>query len=726
MDGVPCWFSLFDLGLPMESGLLLPQGYTHDTSWESNFLYVLFEAFGLERCEHMRWNFSPKRPSLFGSGRSLLRYSRAVGPVWVLCMMVLGSLLWIGCSDTDRQCDADNPCDNPLVCVGGKCERKRCSVDEDCSIQEVCSPSTGRCERRTGPTWDCRTDRECRPGEICEGGLCRLQNSENTGGEVVVPERDPNACVPTCREGFKCDKGTCVAIATDPPCKFDTDCKDGRTCNIAVDLCQLPCQSDAGCSDGRTCKGGYCQLGGEPECDANKPCTSPKTCVNGACVEPECSGEKPCPSPNVCTNNKCVEPECHSSKPCTSPKVCTNNKCEDPPEDCSGAKPCSGDKKCFRGKCVSPDYCEQDSDCTQVVKCVKNQCGFCSQNSDCFDFQACENSKCVTKLKQIGEACKASAECVQGAICAGDGGGNTACRKPCDPFASPTGCDPSDGCGLLGTTTTGACFPKKGASALKVGDDCTGANQGKCEVDLTCVNQGNGTALCMQYCNQNKPNCPSNGKCLSVGQDPVGVCEIKGGSGTGNVKPGQACNSNADCQTGAACVTAGGGTHAVNICQALCNPQAPSCPRAAPCIGTSQPGVGVCQPACSAASDCASGLCLGSSGAGTCTTGCDPYQAVCTQGQTCDVVPAPNGGLKGVCGPENTQGQSIGGTCFAGAFSCRTGLVCITLIRNSQGNLVGKCGLPCLPGSTQCPAGTRCQASTNTLEGGGTLTGCIP
>ncbi len=655
-----------------------------------------------------------------GSFSGVYRYIRWVGLVLLGGFLFAGFFFFPSCSEPPK-CDKDRPCSGTLVCLNGKCERKRCSLDEECAPSDICDKVISRCKRRPGPTWECRTDSECRQGEICEGGLCRIRGSEPRQ-EVTTPDRDPNACVPTCRQGFKCDKGLCVELAKDPPCKFNSDCKDDRKCNIAVDLCQFPCTTDVVCKGGRKCVSGFCQFTTEPECSDKKPCTAPKQCLQGKCVEPECHAQKPCSAPKICKSNKCIEPECHDKKPCPSPKVCRNNKCEAPPNKCDGATPCTAsDRKCFRGQCQPKDYCEKDTDCNNQ-KCYKNACGACQQTSDCQSFEACQQGKCVTVEKKIGEACKASAECVKNATCAGDRSGKQACRKICKPLDANPGCDPGTGCALLGKTFSGGCFPVI-PNGLQEGADCTGVNKNKCAIELTCVGQGNNSSLCMRYCNQNQASCPNQGKCLSIGSDPVGVCEIKGGSG--NVKPGQACKNNAECTKGAACVAAGGGIHKIDICMTLCNPTSPSCPNAASCVGTSNPSVGVCQPSCRKKADCASGLCLGGAGAGTCTTGCDPYQAVCSSGQTCDVVPDPSGALKGVCGPASRSGLATNGVCLVGAFACKVGLICIALIRNSAGNLVGRCGIPCQPGSTNCPRGTFCKRSTSNLVGGKALFGCI-
>jgi glycosidase len=70
---------------------------------------------------------------------------------------------------------------------------------------------------------------------------------------------------------------------------------------------------------------------GEPECDVDRPCTSPFVCVQGLC-RPECEIDDDCGRDRVCSDFVCFERECEDSSGCDRyDEVCGEGLCEDNP-----------------------------------------------------------------------------------------------------------------------------------------------------------------------------------------------------------------------------------------------------------------------------------------------------------------------------------------------------------------------------------------------------------
>jgi hypothetical protein len=255
----------------------------------------------------------------------------------------------------------------------------------------------------------------------------------------------------------------------------------------------------------------------------------------------------------------------------------------------------------------------------------------------------------------------------------GDGSGKQYCRTKCDPSAT-AGCPSGEGCALLSDNKSGACVKKRGAGALTEGQACN-PNQVQCEVDLVCVNDG-GSNICMRLCNINQQNCASGKKCISVGIDPIGVCEAGGSSGGGENSP---CTSKAQCQSGMFCLRLPAGN-------------------------------------------------------GICTPSCDPANPVCSGGKVCDlIVDYQNQNVQaGVCGPQ-IAGLGEGKLCNYNYHKtgscppnqpqclCRSDLFCILNLQNPSSGL---CARPCNPTTKNCPAGQQCIA-TPLKYNGATFWGCI-
>ncbi len=619
----------------------------------------------------------------------------------IIALGAILSVVWLfsGCSKGESpQCDRKSGCPNGLLCIDGRCQKKRCSVDEHCGFNEYCDKFTGTCKRKSRPSWRCRTDSDCRIGEICFNGVCRLdypdggETSEGTDSkrEEVAEEAEKSregTCSPPCGDGAVCIGGKCVQ--PDPKCKFDTDCKSPQKCNLLVDRCQQPCGGRGDCPREKVCRDSFCQL--PKACKGDSDCGGDEFCAWGFCYPSYCSEDSQCPPAYACTggkcargggckadgdcrtgercvNGRCAAPECSASKPCGGGKSCVDGKCVDTGQKCGIGKDCPSGLKCWRGKCVSPDYCEQDYDCTGTYRCISNRCGFCRSNSDCYQFQKCQNSKCVTAQKNFGEECLDTSQCVSNAVCLSDTGGKKLCRQKCDPIAANPGCPAGYGCALLSDKRSGACLPMGGGGGI--GSPCSSQASGSCRIDLVCVKDSNGS-FCMKLCDRRNPNCPNGGRCLSLGIDPVGVCEINGGGGGSGGKKGE-----------------------------------------------DQP--------CQRQSECKSGLyCLGIGSSGYCTPGCDPYNPSCRAGKVCDLI-VDYSGLKlsgAVCGPFIAGSAGEGQLCrYRGsASSCSSNLFCFPNLKNPG---TGLCARPCDPRTKICPPGKQCIPSPIIYKGTN-LWGCI-
>lgn len=602
--------------------------------------------------------------------------------VGLFIMAGLVLLLSWACENTDQpKCSESKSCPSGLVCVNGLCEKKRCNIDEQCDFNEYCDTRTRECRRKSGPAWTCQSSADCRTGESCVSGFCRIANSEPTPIPDTPPpvDVDPNVCSPACQADETCEKGTCMKLPEDPACKLDQDCPTGLFCNFGVDRCQKKCQSNADCPEKRICKEQFCQYGTASGCSASQPCPSGKTCQNGACVDaPECGPQKACPTGKVCKDGKCIDepkPECDAQTPCPTGKTCQGGKCVERGQSCGPGTSCPTGQKCWKSQCVSEDYCEQASDCQTNEKCFRNLCNACAQDSDCPTHMSCVQSTCQFVKKQPGEECVASTQCISTAVCMGDGSGTQYCRTRCTPGASNTGCAANEGCVLLSDKVSGACLPKKGAGALTAGQTCN-PNNVQCEVDLICVNTGNSN-VCMALCNIQQQNCASGAKCVSLGIDPIGGCEASGSTGGGGEN--SPCTSQSQCQSGLKCLRL-------------------------------------------------------SSGQGVCTPTCSPSNTSCSAGKVCDLIMDYAGKdlQEAVCGPLISgvgEGQlcnynyHISGSCPPNQPNClcRSDLFCFL---NQQNPSAGLCARPCDPVTKRCPAGKTCLISPLTYKGQN-LYGCI-
>jgi len=222
----------------------------------------------------------------------------------------------VGCVD-DSDCPEQTPACDPddRVCV--------CTGDEDCAIADECR--VGRCDARkcvvenvdpatpvgVQTAGDCKR-RECNgggavvfadddgdapvdPGEPCIYPVCQ-------NGEVVqaprAPGTDCGSAATECSGGDTCDgSGACqpnhVSSGTVLRAETAGDCRR-RTCDGAGNAVETPisavCNDDAFCNGTETCSsGGVCESSGDPCVGTTKP-----YCVGSACqacsMNSQCDG----------------------------------------------------------------------------------------------------------------------------------------------------------------------------------------------------------------------------------------------------------------------------------------------------------------------------------------------------------------------------------------------------------------------------------------------------
>lgn len=269
---------------------------------------------------------------------------------------------------------------------------------------------------------------------------------------------------------------------------------------------QPECTVDSECSDGKVCgPAGKCV----DQCKADADCTSPRTCVSGACKLP---------------TGLCV-----TSADCTSGDVCgLGNTCS---KACTTAANCGANEACIGGACtsLSAGLCALNSDCPSGESCVQGRCAAgCSMNVDCTSPRTCQSGSCLLPTGK----CVVATDCAMGEVC-GVGG---ACTTACTTAAQ---CDANEACigGACTSLASGAC---------RFNSECPSPQacvQGRCsEACVTSRDCPFGTECQMSFCAPQPPECLDATDCTAMETcSPQGDCV-------------RACTSVSDCAaTGEAC-----------------------------------------------------------------------------------------------------------------------------------------------------------------------------
>ncbi len=245
-----------------------------------------------------------------------------------------------------------------------------CSVQSDCTGEQICDTDAGQCVEPCQGHGDCSPLRcdaqsgrcvECVTGADCTEGICDIEGTNrcveclgdaDCGGEICHPtEQACVECVTSgdCSDGV-CSDGQCVG------CVDDNDCFGSTECDQSTNLC-------VGCANDGDCPDGYCLVTeaqcvgcinndhcGDWFCDMAtnvcRACVTDAHCPGQICHSAnycqDCEVDAHCPGTQICTNQlECVE--CENNSHCPTGEICgVDNTCAE----------CHIDAHCSSGNCV--------------------------------------------------------------------------------------------------------------------------------------------------------------------------------------------------------------------------------------------------------------------------------------------------------------------------------------------------------------------------------------
>ncbi len=312
------------------------------------------------------------------------------------------------------------------------------------------------------------------------------------------------------------------------------------------------------------------------------------------------------------------------------------------------------------------DACRLNSDCEAPLLCEEGLClPECRQDRDCASDRVCRDQRCEIPLPEEG-VCSAIEDCPEAQTCIGGVCAAITLNTLDAGF-------PSDG-GPVSAPDSGVVVgPDGGVSGLPYGAVCTGASQ--CLSGLCLGPTGAPSGRCTKPCVGNT-DCTYPDTCSDV----PGAGKLCGSNQVGAPAGAPCPGGNAECASGV-CVQP---SPTQSFCSQQCAPL-PTCPAGLTCapVPDGQGGAStLCVPGgmgtgfggvCSAASECATNLCIGvpSTGRGVCTSPCDSIP--CPGGYACTGLDNGQGGTIQVCAPVGAAGAGYGESC-TGASSCQTGL----------------------------------------------------
>ena len=394
-------------------------------------------------------------------------------------------------------CNTSDDCEECHNCVNGICVNRcpdgtcvddvcvKCTTDEDCTCNQICTPSGCQCEPGKilidDCCYDCISDSDCDACEICQDGNC-------------VP-KCPGACEDgECKECVS--SSDCIGRSDGRECCVNDECEccpdkyydpvSGQCEPLPICLKDSECPPCQRCVSGNCvpveCPDGYVNIGLSDnccvrECDCDNPsCPQDFACVPydvDTCLCSECTGncidDADCGVGCYCENGKCVPNPCFgpcsTSLDCAFGCGCKDGECfpcdrlDCQTDECEQVDGC----KCFGSNCIQ-DPCEapcvNGTDCADGCGCKDGRCVSCDKLDcdECKDVLGCvceDGTNCIPKLGCDNVPCVTTSDCPQDCTCY-----QGQCA-PCEDFDC-VDCPERDGCACVGDQ----CSPE-------TPDDCT-------------------------------------------------------------------------------------------------------------------------------------------------------------------------------------------------------------------------------------------------------------
>jgi len=302
--------------------------------------------------------------------------------------------------DTSVAPDTEPPADTtmpPADSGGSKRYLTKCAADSECASGRCSAESPRFC------TKTCAVHADCAHGQLCGGGVCRLDDSGKTGCDLTTAApcvefcygtTSAKHCTHTCAAGSDCPAGyACSPVATgkkicveiEKPCTIADQCPSGLGfCGSTSVGCTAKCDTAADCpqrlvglpsytcelrSGQKVCVPPSDVLGSDPFGSTCSATSSVNTCRSGAC--------DPGTSPASCVQRCSVKGGCPVNWGCfpledPGPPKTALLLCSPAGSSWLGDT-CARGRDCITGICQAPGYCTRlcvDGLCPDGMSCV--------------------------------------------------------------------------------------------------------------------------------------------------------------------------------------------------------------------------------------------------------------------------------------------------------------------------------------------------------------------